>query len=68
MSIIKKLEAEINVLQDKIKNIQDQCSHPESCLDKTHGSNTGNYDPHDDCYWTDYHCHLCDRKWTAYKE
>lgn len=41
--------------------------HLSSCThrgaEKTHGSNTGNYDPSADCYWTDFHCRTCGRSW-----
>jgi len=68
MSIITDLEQQITVLREKIKAIQDKCSHPKECVNEKCGGNTGNYDPTADCYWTDYHCSLCDKKWTVYKE
>lgn len=30
---------------------------------KKYGSNTGNYDPHEDCYWIDMECTICGSKW-----
>lgn len=64
MSIIKEYREEIVALQTKIAKIQDKCNHPKEATTKKHGSNTGNYDPSADCYWTDFHCKLCDKQWT----
>lgn len=63
MTIIAKLRAEIAERQSKIAAIQAECSHPIAALTETKGANTGNYDPSSDCYWTDYHCGLCDKGW-----
>ena len=64
MSIVKKLQNEIKYLQNQIREIQNECSHPESCLVKEYKGNTGNYDPTADCYWINFHCKLCDKKWS----
>jgi uncharacterized lipoprotein len=29
-----------------------------------HVSDTGNYDPSSDKYWTEFHCALCDKRWS----
>ena len=63
MNIVDKIKDEIAELQLSIKNIQDECSHPESAVTKKHGSNTGNYCEADDCYWTDFECNLCGKRW-----
>ena len=55
---------EIEERQAKIRRIQNDCNHPEDCVTKKHGGSTGNYDPYDDRYWTDFHCSLCDKRWT----
>lgn len=47
-----------------IAAIQENCSHPKEALTFKYGSNTGNWDPHDDCYWTDYECGLCEKRWS----
>lgn len=67
MSIVIEIKEQIKKLNAQLKDIQDSCNHPESCVEKKNGSNTGNYDPHADCYWTDYYCKLCEKKWTKYK-
>jgi len=64
MSIIAELKAKKADIQKQIDAIQEACSHPEAAVIKKHGSNTGNYDPSSDCYWTDFHCQLCDKFWT----
>ena len=43
--------------------LQSQCKHPAAT--KKHGANTGNYDPHADCYWTDFACPDCGKRWTV---
>lgn len=68
MSIIHKLNEQIKELQNKIKLIQAQCSHPESALKKEYRSDTGNYDPTADSSWTKYTCELCERVWTKENE
>jgi hypothetical protein len=63
-----KLKAQISELNLKIAKIQEECSHPQYCLDVKHRSSTGNYDPSQDCYWTEYHCQLCDKHWSESSE
>jgi hypothetical protein len=64
MSIVSELFEEIAKIRGKISIIQEKCSHPEEALLKEHGSNTGNYDPSVDCYWTNFHCKLCLKSWS----
>ena len=64
MSVIANLKAQISALQEQIEEIQEQCSHPSACVTKKRGSDTGNFCPSDDSYWTDFHCTLCDKRWT----
>ena len=64
MTIIAELRQQIAALETQIMGIQDECTHPSSALVKKSWGNTGNYDPSSDCYGTDYHCRLCDKKWT----
>jgi len=61
---VKELKIEKQKIQDRINRIQDACSHPEDCVTKEHRSDTGNYDPSCDSYWTNFHCDLCDKHWT----
>ena len=61
--MIKNLRKEIQEREEKIKRIQEQCSHPEDCVTKKHDSSTGNYAPSDDVYWTVFTCGLCGAIW-----
>lgn len=48
-------------LNNKISAYQQKCKH--SSFTKKHGSNTGNYDPTADCYWTECECNDCGHWW-----
>lgn len=48
---------------EELQLIQEGCEHPAPFLDKSAGSSTGNYDPGADCYWYDFHCHICGKRW-----
>lgn len=37
-----------------------------SYIKMKYGANTGNYDPHEDCYWLNITCEICDSRWTIY--
>lgn len=50
--------------QCDLLELQNECTHPKETVEKKYGSNTGNYDPHQDCYWTDFKCGICDKMWT----
>lgn len=56
------LEHVIQSAHKKIRRLQEQCTHPN--VVKKYGSNTGNYDPSQDCYWTDFTCPDCDKRWS----
>lgn len=65
MNRVDEIKKQIETLQKELRQIQDECSHPHSCLKKEAHSNTGNYDPSNDCYWNNFHCSLCDKKWSV---
>ncbi len=46
--------------------LQALCIHPLHAVQVHHDSNTGNYDPSADSYWTDHKCCLCDKRWTVF--
>ena len=54
---------EIQELQDQLNTIQEQCSHPDTCVIKIPRSFTGNWDKGQDRYWYNCKCHLCGKKW-----
>jgi len=60
---ITKLQKQIEKAYYKIQGIQEMCHHPKEFVEYVHCSNTGNYDPSCDRYWTEYHCLECDKKW-----
>lgn len=68
MSRVDEIKEAIKRLSNELKEIQDECSHPEACLIKEAHSNTGNYDPSCDRYWYTFHCTLCDKIWSEDQE
>ena len=64
MSRVDEICNEINSLNKELIVIQNQCSHPKKDVKSKKGSSTGNYDPSSDSYWIDYHCTLCNKKWS----
>lgn len=62
MTIIEELNEQIKLAYAKIKEIQNECSHPLVARITVNKGNTGNWD-RDDSYWTEHHCSLCDRRW-----
>lgn len=50
-------------IEEAIRVLQDNCKHPADRLSKIYKSNTGNYDPYEDCYWVEYTCGDCDKWW-----
>lgn len=60
-----KIERKISDLQTELKQLQEECGHPN--LEKKYGSDTGNYDRSQDCYWTDYNCPDCGKRWCETK-
>jgi hypothetical protein len=59
---IMKIERRISKAEDALEAAQVKCKHPVRVA--RYGSNTGNYDPHADCYWTDFACMVCGKFWT----
>lgn len=50
-------------LEDELVKHQNKCKHKNAT--KKWGGNTGNYDPSADCYWTEFHCPTCLKRWTV---
>jgi hypothetical protein len=63
MNKLQKIKLQIEELKQEVIDIQEQCTHPPLVLVKEYNSNTGNYDPSQDCYWINYHCELCEKRW-----
>lgn len=56
----------IKKLLSEIKELQERCPH--FGLIEIHGSDTGNWCPADDEYWTDYKCLYCGKSWRVYAD
>lgn len=48
-------------LDMQIKEIQGLCDHVD--VIKNNCADIGNYDPMDDCYWTEFECKICKKFW-----
>jgi hypothetical protein len=55
---------QINALNKELSKHQERCKHPTRHLEYTLKGSSGNYDPSNDCYWTVFHCGLCQKRWT----
>lgn len=51
----------INSAASDIEKLRAQCKHIRT--EKKYGSNTGNYNPTENCYWTDFTCCACGKWW-----
>jgi len=65
MTKAERLLLEIGALQTQLARHQSRCKHPTRHLRYKLDGSTGNYDPTQDRYWTDFHCRLCQKKWTT---
>ena len=62
-SEVARLLKVIERAQSKIDALRESCLHPGAT--KTYKSNTGNYDPTCDRYWTEHNCPECGKFWTV---
>lgn len=46
----------------ELKILQNECTHEGLIVE--HRGNTGNYDPSNNCYWTENTCPVCEKYWT----
>jgi hypothetical protein len=58
---IISINKQIAALFARKENIQTKCPHTN--VNKEHGASTGNYDPSNDFYWTNFNCLDCDKHW-----
>lgn len=65
MTIIETLKKQITDAEDKIKQIQSECSHPLVARETENKGYSGNYDDPTGSYWTNHFCGLCEAKWTT---
>jgi len=59
---VAKHKKEIDKHYKMIRTLQENCKHKH--VTKEHCGSTGNYDPTQDCYWTNFICLDCDKHWT----
>ena len=59
-----RIQKQIVELQVELRTHQSKCKHKRATY--TYGANTGNYDPSSDCYWIDFRCPTCQKRWTVY--
>lgn len=57
-----KLKDEALRVQSELNELREGCTHPDAA--KEHKSNTGNYDPSSDGYWTEFKCPDCGKQWS----
>lgn len=59
-----RIEARINKAKLELSNLRDHvCTHDNVIV--TYKSDTGNYDPAEDGYWTTHQCPDCGKYWTT---
>ena len=56
-----EIKKQIESLEIRLTKIRDKCKHINA--EKKYGANTGNFDPNDDCYWIDFACLECGKRW-----
>ncbi len=60
---LDKINTKIGTLLIERENVKANiCSHNK--VEMTACSNSGNYDPHADSYWYEFHCQVCEKFWT----
>ena len=50
-------------LRGQIKTLLNGCSHPVETVDIKYMSDSWNYDPSNNRYWTEYTCSVCGKRW-----
>lgn len=60
-SEVERLQRVIQKAQTQIEKLRQGCPHTGAT--REHKSNTGNYDPSADCYWTEFRCPECGLFW-----
>jgi len=62
----KRIDAKLAKLHAELVELKQQCHDTGhgGVLTGKYGANTGNWSSTDDSYWVDFHCPLCDKRWT----
>ena len=58
---IEGYKNQIDVIGKRIEKIQSKCVHAK--VTKTYEGSNDNWDPSDNYYQTNFHCHDCDKFW-----
>lgn len=58
-----RLREQIDALQQELSRHQERCKHRWAHRTYKLRGNTGNFDPTQNCYWTEYSCALCLKRW-----
>lgn len=62
----REIMEKIEELEEELHELQETCPHPN--VNKQYHSNSGNYDPSQDCEWYSFTCPDCDKRWTEEAE
>lgn len=70
----RQIRTQVNIINDKmitlqneLKEVREKCDH-QGDLTYTYYGSSGNYDPSADCYWIDWHCKDCGKRWSTSQE
>lgn len=63
-SKLAKLKFEVELAEASYKKALQECTHPEDFLSKEAKANTGNLCEEDNSYWYEFHCRLCNQRWS----
>lgn len=55
---VTEIKQELEIKMQELANIRAECKHQDYTLK--------HYDPLADCYWTDFTCNICDKRWSEY--
>lgn len=60
-----KIINKIDYWANQYRELQSECTHEYK--ESIYKSDTGNYDPSEDCYWMEHACPDCGKKWREEK-
>jgi len=60
---LEALQRQVTKATYKISELREVCPHDD--LTYKYCGDTGNYDKSQDCYWIEWHCHDCSKRWTT---
>jgi hypothetical protein len=56
-----RIQKNLDKWAGKLKSLRETCPHTAATVE--YGSNTGNYDPMNNCYWKTFTCPDCRKIW-----